>query len=121
MLRVTATALLCLFTALAIAQSGSNAAQPGSKYEVATIMAVNPHDSAADAQTGPTSYEVSLKIKDTVWVVLYTPPRADTGVAKYAAGHQVLVLVGDKTIRYHDLLGQTLESPILRRTPVTDE
>ena len=32
-----------------------------------------------------------------------------TGTVKYAAGRELLVLVGEKTIRYNNILGQSLE------------
>jgi len=34
---------------------------------------------------------------------------------KYAAGRELLVLVGEKTITYNDILGQSRDVAILRR------
>jgi hypothetical protein len=56
-----------------------------------------------------------LSIGNTVYVVLYTPPPGlDTAI--YAAGHELTVLVGDKTITYNDPLGNSSDVPILSRT-----
>jgi hypothetical protein len=85
-------------------------------YQVAVIVGVKPHEQEANGSSGVTSYEVSLKVDDTVYVVLYTPSLGITTV-KYAEGLNLLVQVGEKTISYNDLLGQTFEEPILSRKP----
>jgi hypothetical protein len=54
------------------------------------------------------------RLKDTIYVVLYTPPLGMNTV-RYAGGRDILVLVGKKTITYNDLLGQSYEVPILNR------
>jgi hypothetical protein len=43
-----------------------------------------------------------------------------TGTVKYAAGRELLVLVGEETIRYNNILGQSLEVPIVSRKRATD-
>jgi hypothetical protein len=88
--------------------------QSASKYEVATIVAVEPHQAAGDGATHDVSYEVSVKVGGTIYVVLYTPPLG-TDTVKYAAGRELLVLVGEKTITYNDILGQSQDVAILRR------
>jgi hypothetical protein len=104
--------LICigLMTLPAICQSAS-------KYEVATIMGVEPHQATGDGATHDASYEVSVKVGGTIYVVLYTPPLGDTDAVKYAAGRELLVLVGEKTITYNDILGQSRDVTILRRKP----
>jgi hypothetical protein len=52
----------------------------------------------------------------TIYVVVYTPPLG-TDTVKYAAGRELLVLVGEKTITYNDILGQSQDVTILRRKP----
>ena len=52
-------------------------------------------------------------------MVLYTPPLGMNTV-RYAAGRDILVLVGKKTITYNDLLGQSYEVPILNRRQATE-
>ena len=85
-------------------------------YQVAVIVGVKPHEQEANRSSSVTSYEVSLKVDDTVYVVLYTPSLGISTV-KYAEGLNLLVQVGEKTISYNDLLGQTFEEPILSRKP----
>jgi len=109
MARTLGLILLCLSTVLGFSQSA--------KYQVGTITRVKPHQATTDNSTEPTSYEVSLQVEDTTYVVLYTPvPSTET--VKYAAGLDVLVLVGEKTIKYNDLLGRSIEVPIVSRERV---
>ena len=107
MYRICGLIVLCLSSLLAFGQSSL-------KYEVGTITAVFPHQLASSSI--PDSYEVSVKVNDTVYVVLFTPP-AGMYMVKYATGREILVLVGEKTMTYNDITGQSFESPILSRTP----
>jgi len=50
--------------------------------------------------------------------VLYTPPLGMSTV-RYAGGRELLVLVGKNTITYSDMLGQSLEVPIVSRKPAS--
>src|SRR5215475_327384 len=93
-----------------------NVAQSKSKYEVATIMEVQLHRSEQNSSSDTISYDVSLKVGDTLYVVLYTPPLGENTV-KYVAGRDALVLVGKKTITYNDILGNSREVPILSQRP----
>lgn len=92
-------------------------AQPtGDQYEVGSITAVNAHPGATEnANTGgAAAYDVSVKVGNTLYVVLYTPPAGTYGVQE-AAGHDLLVTVGPDTITFNDLLGRSSEVPILSR------
>jgi hypothetical protein len=109
MLKVMRVICICLMTLPAVCQSAS-------KYEVATIIAVEPHQAAGDGATHDVGYEVSVKVGGTIYVVLYTQPLG-TDTVKYAAGRELLVLVGEKTITYNDILGQSQDVTILRRKP----
>lgn len=97
----------------------SSFGQSAQHYQVAVVVGVKPHKTSADKDSGPTKYDVSLEIGDTIYVVLYTPPLG-IGTVKYAEGRNLLVVVGDKTISYNDLLGQSFEVPIISRKPATD-
>jgi hypothetical protein len=92
--------------------------QSATKWQVGTVTEVKIHQPAEKVGgSDATSYDVSLKVGNTVYVVLYTPPlRVET--VKYAAGRDLLVLVGKSTIRYNDLLGQSFEAPIESQRPV---
>jgi hypothetical protein len=90
--------------------------QCASKYQAGTITEVKTHQDAGGGATDAASYDVSLKVGDTIYVVLYTPPLGQETV-KYAAGRELLVLVGKRTIRYNDLLGQSFDVPIESQRP----
>ena len=85
--------------------------QSASKYQVGTITEVKVHQTAGSGASDAASYDVSVKVGDTIYVVLYTPPLGEETV-KYVAGRELLVLVGKRTIRYNDILGQSFEVPI---------
>jgi hypothetical protein len=111
MRRLIGVIALCLLTFPAFCQSKS-------KYQVGTITEVKPHQAAGDGASDATSYDVSVKVGDTIYVVLYTTPLGEIA-PKYAAGRDLLVLVGTNTITYNDLLGQSLQVPIESQRPVT--
>jgi hypothetical protein len=67
--------------------------EPSAKYEAATILDVNPHQSAGDRSSVAPSYDVSVKVAGTIYLVLYTDTLG-TSTARYAAGRQLLVHVG---------------------------
>lgn len=87
------------------------------KYQVATILSVKPHQESGVRASDLTSYDVTLRVGDTVYVALYTP-QAGQVEAKYAAGRDLLVYVGKQTISYNDILGRSFEVPIESQRPV---
>jgi hypothetical protein len=93
--------------------------QAASKYQVGTITEVKIHQPATDGVSEAGSYEVSVRVGDTVYLLLYTPPLGMNTV-KYSAGRDVLVLVGKDTITYNDLVGQSFEIPIVSRKSAKD-
>ena len=110
MLKVICAIFICLAALPAFSE-------PAANYEVATIIGVKPHPSASDnALSGVASYEVSVQVADTVYVVLYTDTFG-TKTVKYAGGRQVMVHVGKSTVVYNDILGQPHELPIISRKP----
>ena len=112
MLRSISAALICLATLPALCQSSS-------KYQVATIVQVKQHQAADGAASEVVSYDVDVQVGNKNYVVLYTPP-LDKETVKYAAGRQLLVLVGEKTITYNDIMGRSLVVPILSQRPAKD-
>jgi hypothetical protein len=88
--------------------------QSTSKYQVGTITEVKVHQTAGSGASDAASYDVSVKVGDTLYVVLYTPPLGEETV-KYTAGRYLLV--GKRTIRYNDILGQSFEVPIESQKP----
>ena len=113
MRKLVGIVFVCLTAFQALSQSPS-------KYQVGTITEVKIHQSAEKVGTSDAaSYDVSVKVGNTIYVVLYTPPLREVTV-KYAAGRDVLVLVGKSTIRYNDLLGQSHEVPIESQRPAAN-
>lgn len=109
MRRVLTIALVFWTTLMVVAQ------EPSSKYQRGTIMAVTAHPVAQSEQGGAIArYDVSVKVGDTVYVVLYTPPNGANGV-EYSAGLDLLVLVGSDTLTFNSRLSGKTEVPIVRR------
>src|ERR1700720_920892 len=90
--------------------------QSTSKYHVGTITEVRVHQTAGSGASDAASYDVSVKVGDTIYVVLYTPPLGEETV-RYSAGRGLLVLVGKNKITYNDILGQSHDVPIESRKP----
>ena len=112
MRRVIAVVVLSLLTFPALCQLTS-------KYQVALITEVKPRQIVGDGASDPTSYDVSVKVGDTVYVVLYTQPLGELP-PKYATGRELLVLIGKDTITYNDMLGRSLQVPIESQRPAAE-
>src|SRR6266704_6600644 len=94
-------------------------AQSTSKYQVGTITEVKAHQTAGRGASDAASYDVSVKVGGTIYVVLYTPALGENTV-KYAAGRDLLVLVGRNTITYNDMLGRSFSVPIESQKPAAN-
>jgi len=92
-------------------------AQAAAKYEVATITDVRVHQ---DNGSAAVSYDVSVRVGGTIYLVLYIPP-VGLETVKYAAGHELLVLVDKKTITYNDILGESYQVPIVSQRPAVEQ
>ena len=112
MFRFMRVICICLLAYPAFCQSAS-------KYQVATIARVKQHQAAEGAASEVVSYDVDVQVGDKIYVVLYTPP-LDKETVKYAAGRQLLVSVGEKTITYNDIMGRSMVVPILSQRPAKD-
>jgi len=112
MQRLVVVVTLCLMTLAVFGQSTS-------KYQVAIITEVKARPVAGDSASDANSYDVSVKVGDTIYVVLYTPPLGELP-PKYATGHELLVLVGKNTITYNDMLGRSLQVPIESQRPAPE-
>jgi hypothetical protein len=75
-------------------------------------MAVAPHHIPGQADADVTQYDVSVKIGNTTYIVLFTPTNGANAV-KYAAGDELLFLVGSKTLTFNSSLSGKTEVPIL--------
>jgi hypothetical protein len=111
-MRAICAICICMLTFPAFGQAAT-------KYQVGTITEVKVHQSTTDDGSEVVKYDVSIKVGDRIYLVLYTPPLGMSTV-KYAAGRDLLVLVGKDTITYNDLLGQSFEVPIVSRKSATN-
>jgi len=93
--------------------------QSTSKYQVGTITEVKVHQAAGSAASDAASYDVSVKVGDTIYVVLYTPALGEETV-KYVVGRDLLVLVGNNTITYNDILGRSFAVPVESQKPAAN-
>ena len=112
MKRLIVGVIFYLLTLAAVGQSTS-------KYQVAMITEVKPHETAGDSASDHPRYDVSVKVGETIYVVLYTQPWGEIP-AKYEIGRELLVLVGTNTITYNDVLGRSLQVPIESQRPAID-
>ena len=103
---------LCLLAFPALCQSAS-------KWQVAAITEVRAHPAVGEDASDPITYDVSVKVDDTIYLVRYTTPAGEIA-PKYVAGRELLVLVGKNTITYNDMLGRSLQVPIESRQPATE-
>lgn len=114
MFRTICLACVCLVATSAVCDSGE-------KYEVGTILGVKAHPSASDNPlTGVATYEVSVKVADTIYTVLYMDTFG-TKTVQYAGGQELLVHVGKQTITYNDILGQSCDVPIISQRPANNK
>src|ERR1700746_3785571 len=96
MRKLTAVIALCMLTISALCQSTN-------KWQVAMITEVKPHQAAEGNSSDPARYDVSVKVGETIYDVLYTQPLGEIP-AKYEIGRELLVLVGKNAITYNDIL-----------------
>jgi len=100
-----------LFRLLLVCISIRAAVCQGPSYERGTIIAVARHSTPDNSEV--VRYDVSVQIRDTIYVALYTPPNGANS-AEYAAGIDMLFLVGKDTLTFNSKLSGTTEMPILR-------
>jgi hypothetical protein len=114
--------LIPIFISLAVlssfAQSNAGTSAPSqaaaSDYQAGTIMEVKPHPVEDGNNASVTRYDVSVRVVNTDYVVLYTP-RYGGNTVEYKRGMGVPVLVGIDTLTVRDLLGNKVEAPIISR------
>jgi len=93
---------------------------PADKYAAGTVTEVVKHPGETSATAGGVKYDVSVKVGNTIYVVLYTPPNG-TSIVEYRVGADLPVLIGDKTLTFNDLTGDKHELPILSSRPATTQ
>jgi hypothetical protein len=99
--------LICISALASFGQTSS------AKYQPGTITAVTAHQrTPQEAGEEATRYDVSVKIRNIVYVVLYTPRAGDNSV-EYYRGLEMLFLVGPNTLTVNSKTSGTVEMPIL--------
>ena len=102
--------LLCLTLLV-----GSSVSQtPSENYQRGTIVAVVRHAGAGDPKPGEAQYDVSVRVGDTVYVCLYSPPNG-ANLVEYSAGADLLVSVKETTLTFPSKLTGTTTVPIIRK------
>jgi hypothetical protein len=72
------------------------------------------------AESDLVQYDVSIRVENTIYVVLYTPPNGSKSV-EYSPGIQRLFSVGSDKLTFNSMLGVKTEAPILRREVLPPE
>jgi hypothetical protein len=108
MARWLATILLSAAIVSAGGQTSSSKFQPGTVTDVAA------HQNAPEESSDVARYDVSVKVGNTIYKVLYTPPNG-ASMVKYSAGFELLVLVGTDTLTFNSQLSGMTVVPILSR------
>jgi len=111
--RMTILILVCSVSVPVVSQS------PTSKYRTGTIMAVTRHDAGSAEKASSRTYDISVKVENTIYVVLYAQPPG-TISPQYRTGLELPVLVGRNTFKFNDQLGRSRELPILSRRTIPD-
>jgi len=91
--------------------------QNSSEYQPGTIMKVVRHPSAAGQSQ---QYDVSVKVLNNLYTVLYTPPPGVNSV-EYFSGLQLLVLVKKDTLVFNSRVSGRTEVPILARETLASD
>jgi hypothetical protein len=117
-MEVVMKTVLMLLMSLSLATT-CLAQSSAAKWKVATITGVKVHEPVAGNESSAAQYEVTARIENTEYVVLYVAPNGSLpDLARYRLGQDVPVLVGTDNIKYSDLTGTTREVPILSRRTI---
>jgi len=100
--------LICICALASFGQTSSAKWQPG------TITAVDVHQNAPGEVGDATRYDVSVKIRNVTYVVLYSPRSGDNSV-EYYRGLETLFLPGSDTLSFNSKTSGTIKMPILRQ------
>ncbi len=95
----------------------SGMCQTEPKWTTGVITEVTKHVDTAAPATPTGKYDVSVRVGDVVYVVLYTPTPGNK-LVEYRVGTDLNVLVGKKAVKFNMSGGETKEAPILRKTVV---
>jgi hypothetical protein len=101
-------------------QSATHGQSSSSQYQPGLILEVKEHPGAeipATEKTPPIKrYDISVRVKDVVYVILFTPRPGMHGF-QTLAGMDTLVMVRDKTMFFNDIVGRSMSAPIISQHP----
>jgi hypothetical protein len=101
-------------------QSATHGQSSSSQYQSGLILEVKEHPGAelpATEKTPPIKrYDISVRVKDVVYVILFTPRPGMHGF-QTLAGMDTLVMVRDKTMFFNDIVGRSMSAPIISQHP----
>jgi hypothetical protein len=101
-------------------QSATHGQSSSSQYQSGLILEVKEHPGAeipATKKTPPIKrYDISVRVKDVVYVILFTPRPGMHGF-QTLAGMDTLVMVRDKTMFFNDIVGRSMSAPIISQHP----
>ena len=101
--------LICTCALSALGQT------PSAKYQPGTITAVTKHQNApGNGGEDVARYDVSVKIGDVLYVILYTPLNGANTV-EYSPGIEMLFSIGSDTLTFNSKISGSTQAPILRR------
>jgi hypothetical protein len=81
-------------------------------YQAGTIVDIKAHQPAPGTDNGKKEFDVSIKVGNKIYVVLYSPPGGQD-FAEYGVGMDRTVFVEGDTMKLNDLLGRTRILPVL--------
>jgi hypothetical protein len=101
-------------------QSATHGQSSSSQYQSGLILEVKEHPGAeipATEKSPPIKrYDISVRVKDVVYVILFTPRPGMHGF-QTLAGMDTLVMVRDKTMFFNDIVGRSMSAPIIGQHP----
>lgn len=110
--RLVLAVLICVVSVSALVQTSAP------NYQRGTIVAVTAHQNVpGESGRDVARYDVSVKVGNTVYVVLFTPSSGSNAV-EYSTGIDMLFLVGDDTLTFNSMVSGKTEMPILRRETI---
>ena len=89
-----------------------------SEWQHGVIVSVTKHAESQVADPHVSSYDIALKVGESVYVVLYTVPK-NSSMVEYRVGADLVVLVSTTTLTFNDLRGYPHTVKILRKQIVS--
>ncbi len=87
-------------------------------WTVGTVISVEKHAADENDNNAPEQYDITVRVADTDYIVLYSTPQGLHGV-EYTPGRDAPVLVGETTLTFRDKVGKTKELPIMSKKAVS--